>query len=137
MFGHIDIFQLATGLARHSSARQATIAANIANADTPGYRAADIKPFNESYRTDSATRDATSGLRATRPGHIPSATGAVSNALNIENIDRSSGASPNGNTVSIEAEMVHSVNAQRAHNRAVTIYQTSLDILRSSLRSGR
>lgn len=134
MFGQIEIFQLASGLARHSSSRQATIAGNIANADTPGYRAADIKPFTESYRSADAARDVSAGLYSSRSGHMSSQNAA---RLEIEQIDRPSGASPSGNTVSLEVEMVNAVEAHRTHNRAVTVYQNALEILRSSLRAGR
>lgn len=39
---NLNILQMASQLAAHSSARQAVIAENIAQADTPGYRARDI-----------------------------------------------------------------------------------------------
>jgi len=133
LFGRIEIFNLATGLARHASAKQAHVAANMANADTPGYRAQDIKPFSESYNATGVS----GGLKSTRSGHVLVGDPASSSHLKIESIDRPSGGSPSGNTVSLETEMLEAIDANRKHNRAVTIYQTSLDILRSSLRSGR
>ncbi len=39
------IFQLASQHAEWLAARQSLTAANIANADTPGYRARDVSPF--------------------------------------------------------------------------------------------
>lgn len=123
---------MAGGLARYAGARQATLARNIANADTPGFRAKDHRQFTESYRAATAGAQ----MRATRPGHAINSDGAASR-LTLGVIDRPSGSSPNGNTVSLEAELVQAVNAQRAHNRAVTIYQTAVGILRSSLRSQR
>ena len=133
MFGQLEIFQLAQIRAQHSSARQANIAANIANADTPGYRATDITPFNEAYQPG---RDGSvaNGLRTTRAAHV--FPGEMSTAR-MEVVDRPSGGSPSGNTVSLEMEMLQAIDADRAHNRAVTIYETSLNILRSSLRGGR
>ena len=133
MFGHLEIFQLAQLRAQHSSARQANIAANIANADTPGYRATDIIPFTEAYEPG---RQGTveSGLRTSRSAHMFPGEAASSR---MERVDRPSGASPSGNTVSLETEMLHAIDADRAHNRAVTIYETSLNILRASLRGSR
>jgi septal ring-binding cell division protein DamX len=39
MFDRLEIFSLASAQARHAAARQAVVAQNIANSDTPGYRA--------------------------------------------------------------------------------------------------
>jgi flagellar basal-body rod protein FlgB len=133
LFGKLEIFQLAQLRAQHSSARQANIAANIANADTPGYRATDIMPFTETYEP-ARQGTVASGLRTTRAAHV--FPGELAGAR-MEQIDRPSGGSPSGNTVSLEAEMLHAIDADRAHNRAVAIYETSLNILRSSLRGSR
>lgn len=133
MFGNLEIFQLAHARAKHAGARQAKVAANIANADTPGYRAQDIKPFTETYRADRSG-DVSSGLRASRAKHM--FNGAMGNQ-GMDVIDRPSGASPSGNTVSLETEVLHAIDADRAHSRAVTVYETALSILRSSLRGGR
>ncbi|KMW59214.1 Flagellar basal-body rod protein FlgB [Candidatus Rhodobacter oscarellae] len=130
MFGRLEIFQTAIGMAKHASARQAKIAANLANADTPGYRAQDVKPFSETYQAGSSS----DGLRATRPGHH---LGPVTGQGAIEAFYRPDGQSPGGNSVSIEREMVEAVRAQSAHNRAITIYQSALGIMRSSVRTGR
>jgi flagellar basal-body rod protein FlgB len=42
-------------------------------------------------------------------------------------------ASPNGNSVSLEQEMLNSVEIQREHNRALAIYKHSLDVLRVTI----
>lgn len=133
MFGKLEIFQLAQMRAQHASARQAKIAANIANADTAGYRATDIKPFMETYRAGQSF-DVVDGLRTSRAGHGTAGFGA--SAMH-QVVDRPSGASPNGNTVSLEFEMLEAIDADRAHNRAVTVYETSLSILRSALKGNR
>jgi flagellar basal-body rod protein FlgB len=41
----IYLFDLASMQARHLAVRQATIAGNVANANTPDYRARDVTPF--------------------------------------------------------------------------------------------
>ena len=130
MYDRLEIFQMAYGLAKHASTRQAAIAGNIANADTPGYRAQDVRAFSETYRaqnTDVAPRH-------TRAGHIlPSdATGAAT-----EWVDRAGPSSPNGNTVSLETEMMKATEVRHAHEMALSVYQTSLGILRTSLGRGR
>ena len=124
MFQDLDMFRTSYAMARHSGARQAVTAANMANADTPGYRARSIAPFSDSYSVDAATE-----LRSTRVGHI--AAGASSTAQLAEFSDAE--ASPNGNSVSLEQEMLNAVDIQREHNRALAIYKHSLDVLRMTI----
>jgi flagellar basal-body rod protein FlgB len=50
MFDRLEIFSLASAQARHAAARQAVVAQNIANSDTPGYRARDIGDFADMLR---------------------------------------------------------------------------------------
>ncbi len=111
MFQNLDIFGLADARARHAAARQAQVAQNIANADTPGYRARDIVPFDEVFR----------------------AAGGDANAMSMRSIDAGGIEAPNGNTVSLEQEMVRSVDAQRDHNRALMVYRSAMTVMRTSL----
>ena len=124
MFETLDVFRMAGAMARHAGSRQAVVAGNIANADTPGYRARDIAPFAESYAAAAAP-----DLRMTRPGHLSLA--GPGNGPRM--IDAPGPSSPNGNTVALETEMFRSVDAKRQHDRALAIYRASLDLIRSSL----
>lgn len=126
MFDRLQIFQMAQSMAVHTVARQTAMAGNVANADTPGYRARDAAPFAETY----AAQD--SGLRATRPGHIGSAAGGG----NIPIIAVAAEADPNGNTVSLETEMVRAAEIRGQHERALAIYRSGLHILRASIGRG-
>lgn len=125
MYKSLELFQTAHAMARHAGARQAVVARNIANADTPGYQAQQIATFSDTY---SATSGA--ALRATRPGHITSSAGDMATAqVTLSNTEPS----PNGNTVSLEEEMLNSVAVSREHNRALTIYRHTMTVLRTSL----
>jgi flagellar basal-body rod protein FlgB len=62
--GDLYLFGLASRRLSWLTARHAVIADNIANANTPGHRAKDIRPFS-----DALTRAEVS-LRATQPGHL-------------------------------------------------------------------
>lgn len=124
MYEKIGLFQIAGSMARHAAARQSTIARNVANADTPGYVAQDLRPFRESYRAEAPA------LRETRAGHLHMADSATTE---FRLSSDTSAMSPNGNAVSLETEMVRAVDAKRQHDLALTIYKTSMGILRSSL----
>ncbi|WP_255576322.1 MULTISPECIES: FlgB family protein [Jannaschia] len=114
------LFSLAAQAAKHAAARQQVIATNVANADTPGYRARDVAPFL--VVEDGAA------LRRSHPGHM---AGTPRTARIFEEVGVA--ADPNGNTVSLQDQILRGIDASRAHNRALTVYQSSLDVLRASL----
>ena len=124
MFLNLDILQSSAAMARHAGARQAITAANMANADTPGYRAMRMVPFADIHSTRSSDQ-----LKTTRQGHqsLAVSSGGASP------VPTESEAAPNGNTVSLEQEMVSAVEIQREHSRALAIYKHSLDVLRLSI----
>lgn len=130
MYGKLEIFQIAQGLAQHASARQSAVATNVANADSPGYRARDIAPFAEVFDTGNTA----SSLRKTRAGHFEA---SGTSDTRFQTIDRPGPSSPNGNTVSLETEMMKAVEVRHDHEMALSVYQTSLGILRTSLGRGR
>ncbi|PTX57578.1 flagellar basal-body rod protein FlgB [Litoreibacter ponti] len=130
MFGNLDVFQVASQMARHASMRQGVIARNVANANTPGFKSMDL----ETFRPDVRDRAAANRMNVTRDGHMSFGRGGAS-GLEIE--DRSAVPSPNGNTVEIEAQILKSVDAERQHSRAMAVYQSSMSLLRTSIGRGR
>lgn len=122
MFQNLDVFRTAMAMARHAGLQQAMSAQNIANADTPGYRAKAVPEFAASLRQSLM------GQRATRPEHLNGTRGGEPEVQ-----ERDAIADPNGNTVSLEEEMVFAVNAKRQQDRALAIYRSNLSILRTSL----
>lgn len=124
MFDIPDVMRMAQAMARHAAARQGVIAENIAQADTPGFRARDLAGFGASYH-------AAPSLKATRPTHLDwGATGAGP----AVQVDRSAPAfSPNGNTVSLEREMMRAAETRQSHELALAIYGSARGVLRSAL----
>lgn len=127
MFQNLTVFETAHAMASHAGQRQAVIAQNVANADTPGFIARDLPSFQEIY---SPEQNDYSLQRATRSGHLHGAVGADASGLLTE--DRSF-AAPDGNSVSLETEMLRATDAKRQHDRSLAIYKSALNILRSSL----
>ena len=70
----ISLLRLAGSLASYSAQRQSVLAENIANSDTPGYRAKDLRPFGEMLEKSASEA---SHMRATRPGHIGQTRGSA------------------------------------------------------------
>ncbi len=129
MFENLKIFSMASALAQHGATRQSVVAENIANADTPGYRARDVASFAESYDPAPAT-----GLNATRPGHR--FAGEAPYAAAPREVYRPGAESPNGNNVSIENEIFSAAEASGDHQKALAIYRSALTVLRTAA-SGR
>ena len=127
MFQNLTVFETAHAMATHAGQRQAVIAQNVANADTPGFVARDLPSFQEIY---SPEQNDYTAQRATRAGHLHGSAGTDVAGLLTE--DRSF-AAPDGNSVSLESEMLRATDAKRQHDRSLAIYKSALNILRSSL----
>lgn len=130
MFDNMEIFRMANALAVHSSARQAEVASNVANADTPGYRARDVAPFAEMYRSGKAAEQ----MRSSRASHF--AAGLPARA-ELDVVVSGDGSTPNENTVSLPTEMIRAVEVRTAHETALSVYESARNILRTSLGRGR
>lgn len=117
----LEVTRLARALAAHSGARLALIAENVANADTPGYRARDLPDFSEVFEKGAPS------LRQTRPGHLP----AINDSPAL--IEMNGIASLDGNTVSLETELVRAAEVRQDHAMALAIYRSTSDIVRSAL----
>jgi flagellar basal-body rod protein FlgB len=124
MFEKLEITAMAQRLAAHSGQRLSVIARNVANADTPGFQAQDIADFATAWR-DSAS----GGMRLTRAAHlngnVPQQAAAVTTGQGRS--------APNGNSVSIETEMVKAVETRQQHEMALAIYRGTSEVIRASL----
>lgn len=125
----LSLLRLASDLAAHATARQSVIAENIAHADTPGYRARDIQGFAEAMEEPTGFAP-----RATRPGHMafadqPRFEPREAAALGAE--------TPNGNSVSLEDQMVRAAELRGSHELALGVYRKTMDVLRTGIGKGR
>lgn len=123
MFEKLELTRMAQAMAADAGARLGIIARNVANADVPGYKALTLPDFAETF---AATEGA---MRATRPGHLGA---ALAPAIPKPRQNPGNGA-PNGNTVSLEEEMVNAAGARQQNDMALAIYRATADILRASL----
>ena len=126
MMEELEIIRMASAMARHAGARHRVIAENVANADTPGYVARDVKPFT--YFVNEELKP-----RATRPEHAGAGGPLHSASLPRVMVDEAVQTSKNGNSVSLEQELVKSVEAQGQHDFAITMMRKTHKILRMGL----
>lgn len=123
MFEKLEITRMAQSLAAHAGSRMGVIAKNVAHADTPGYKAQDIPDFAAVWQ------DSGDPMRATRAGHIQDPPRMAA----LTPIAGGGAEAPNGNSVSLEKEMVKSAEARQEHEMALAIYRATSDVIRASL----
>lgn len=124
MIGRIDdeIGFMRNALNLHAH-RQQLLAGNIANADTPNYKAVDID-FSKALQ--AATSGSSVGLKATAPGHMQPASSNPPGAKTLYR--QSSQPSIDGNTVDMDVERTQFIdNAIR--------YQFALDRVSSKFKT--
>ena len=102
----VSLFDLAAQQARWLSVRQSTVAGNIANVNTPGYRAADVEPFEKVLNSKSVA------MRATDPRHISLGVGGSGIAVRSEENDTA--VMPSDNSVVMETELMKAGDVRRS-----------------------
>ncbi len=118
----VEALNMARAMAAHAAAQQGVTARNVANADTPGYRARRLPGFAEVWEGGGQP------LRTTRAGHLdPPGRRHVVAAEDPANRN------PNGNSVSLEAEMVQAADARQQHELALAIHGTLSGAIRATL----
>ena len=130
----IPLFSMLRGRLGYLNDRQKLIAENVANADSPGYRPHDLKPFSFEAQVKAAASSA--GVQAvTQPGHMqaPNARRSLSGAKTIKAQD--SEVTMDGNGVVLEEEMMKMTDARMNYDAAIGFYQKSLGMLRTAIRA--
>lgn len=131
---NLGVFALASAQLAHASQRHAVIARNIANADTPGFKAQDVAPLD--FREVSARTASASAPKATRSTHAAEPT-AGRPPVELRTLPARD-ATPNGNTVMLEEQMVQAAETRGAFELAATLYAKNLTLLRAVVgRDGR
>ncbi len=101
----VQLFDLATQQAKWLAARQAAVAGNVANVNTPGYGSVDVAPFEQVLDNRIAQ------LTVTSPKHIPIAAGGGAYGLRQEG---NSTLRPSENSVQLEQELMKSGEVRRS-----------------------
>ena len=124
MFENLTIFQTSAAMARYAGQTQALISQNVANADAPGYVGREMPPFSTMQPAEMAGTQ-----RATRSGHLHGST----TVHEMASVEMRGSENPNENTISLEAEMLKAADAKSDHDRALAIYKSALDVLRTAV----
>lgn len=127
----IPIFSMLRTRLDWAQARQRLLAENVANSDTPNYRARDLAPlrFPEPSVVPQA-RVASVNLVRTENGHLGMGAGGTNFRLE----DKSGYETrPTGNAVNMEEEMMKVAANQMDYQAATALYTRSLNLLKTAL----
>jgi flagellar basal-body rod protein FlgB len=109
--------------------RQDVLSRNVANADTPGYVARDLKAQDFSDILSGATARANT-LFATDPRHISMTSLSRSRFDDVAAPDQ---ANPNGNAVSLEDEMIKVSDTQAQFQAAANLYAKAMTMMKTAI----
>ncbi|MBZ8131786.1 flagellar basal body rod protein FlgB [Afifella sp. IM 167] len=124
----VHLFDLAARHAQWASIRQTVISGNVANANTPGFAARDVEPFE-------TVLDSTHLVMAkTQANHLDISGAAAGTSPDVQrdtwNVHYS------GNSVSLDEEMVKAGEVNRAFMLNTSVVKSFHRMLLSSMKSG-
>ena len=130
-FSSLPLVSLMKAKLNYASERQAVLAQNIANADTPDYRAQDIeKPdFKRMLQKSSGPKLEVS---ATDPKHISHGKSSVGHYKVVNRRDTYE-QSPVGNNVAPEEEMMRVAENQAEYQKVLHMYRKTVTLFKTAL----
>ncbi len=129
----IPFFQVLRTRLSWLEARNQTLAGNIANADTPHFRPQDLKKLDFAHLLADAQQKGMT-MRVTDSRHLPGTTNPDAGPFKaVDAPDRE--ATPDGNAVVLEDQMIKLSETQMAHETAISLYRKGLEMLRLAVRS--
>ncbi len=118
----IGLFDLAERRMSYLDRRSAVLADNIANADTPGWKSHDLKPFTESLAKLGVTPV------LTNPMHLPG-TSVNDPALQV----LAGETAPDGNAVRLDVELEKVADTNSAHMLVSDLWKKYLAMFNTAL----
>jgi flagellar basal-body rod protein FlgB len=120
------ILQLASQRTQWLSAREALIAGNVANANTPGYRAKELQPFATVLDSTQVTMVTTNPMHMTPPEDELTAARVIESEPSDETLS--------GNSVRLEQEMINLGDVNRAYSMSTNIKRAVQQMIMSALK---
>lgn len=131
-FSNIPLFGVAKKRLDYLTRRQEVIASNIANADTPDYRAKDLKEFRFKELIRRETRHLS--VAATSDAHLMGQRKRVSE-FDERALRKPYETTPNENGVVLEEQMMNLGVTNESHRLASQLYRKHIEMLKMATRS--
>ena len=122
----IYLFQVASEKSEWLSARQTAVASNVANANTPAYRALDVQPFSTLLASSPIA------MATTNVGHMTPTSSAFDSLREVETDPAEETLS--GNSVNIEQQMINLGEVSRDFSMTANIRRAFHQLILSALK---
>jgi flagellar basal-body rod protein FlgB len=124
----IQLFTVASRQAEWLSVRQTVVSGNIANANTPGYRAKDVNAFNAVLQGSQLQ------MKATNPLHF---TESPTESYVVESeVNEGSATQLSGNSVELSEELMKQGSVKRDYDLNTAIVKSFHKMLLMTVRKG-
>jgi flagellar basal-body rod protein FlgB len=133
--GDLDLMGALKTRMQWHQARQRLLAENVANANTPHFKAKDLKapvlpgPTGSASGTPGAMRAPAVTLAATQAGHIATGSPRGFRTDSKPHFE----VTPSGNAVDLEDQMAKSAENQLDYQTVSSLYQQSLTLIRTAI----
>ena len=130
--GDLNFFSMLRSKMHWHQTRQRVLAENVANADSPSYRAKDLKD----YKFNQALKPFQSGgleTRITNSHHLVGKSIFPDGSLSGKKVDGFE-VTPEGNTVVLEEQMMKVTANQMDYQAATSLYSKGLGMIRMAAR---
>ena len=121
------LLRLMTEKMAYLGQRQAVLAQNVANANTPGFKAKDLAPFS----FNDALKEASAGMVVTDPRHIVPASMAGVNASTKK--AHSFETVPSGNSVELEQQMMQVSETAVDYQAVTSVYHKIMGLFKTAI----
>ena len=118
----LSFFNLASKRMAWLAETQRVVAENVANADTPGFKARTTEGFDKML-SDGAQAH----LKVSHPGHI---AGTQTTTVGVEEDANAWATRPNGNTVALEQQTIKANEINENYQLAASLYRKGHELVR-------
>lgn len=130
MLGDLQLYAMAQKSLDWSANRQTVLSENVANANTPGYKARDVKPL--AFRDLMAAANQPVATATTNAAHI---SAAVEQPIryNVDRDRRPIESKPDGNTVLLEDQMERIGQVKSRYEITLNLFRKNLSMLKTAI----
>ncbi len=132
---NIGLFQAMNAKMKYLDQRQKVISQNIANADTPDYKAKDLTKVDFSTVLKNVQTDKSGvpsvHMAATNDKHLPTKNDINNSRVRAQKVVYET--APDKNGVVMEEQLVKANDVQMNYNLMLNLYKSNMDMMRSAL----
>lgn len=127
----VPLFNLVKMKLNYHSQRQGLLAQNVANADTPDYKAQDLAQPDFAKMLKANSPSGGSAMLRTNPSHMAGAGGGAK--MTVIDRKKTDELNPNGNNVSIEEEMAEVSKNQSEYMKMLNLYAKTVSLFKTAI----